>query len=60
MLREDSLPCRELSIRIDVSKSIVSREVRRNGTAGGYSVAETFPRASTRYHGCPTFFMLSG
>lgn len=40
LLREDNLSCSEIGIRIGVSKSTVSREVRRNWTAGGYSAAE--------------------
>ncbi|EBC1279625.1 IS30 family transposase, partial [Salmonella enterica] len=40
VLREDNLSCREIGIRIGVSKSTVSREVRRNGTDGSYSAAE--------------------
>lgn len=35
LLREDNLSCSEIVIRIGVSKSTVSREVRRNWTAGG-------------------------
>lgn len=30
VLREDNLSCREIGIRIGVSKSTVSRELRRN------------------------------
>lgn len=40
VLREDNSSCSEIGKRVGVSKSTVSREVRRNGTAGGYSAAE--------------------
>lgn len=36
VLREDNLSCREIGIRIGVSKSTVSRELRRNTSDAGY------------------------
>ncbi|EDM6258276.1 IS30 family transposase [Salmonella enterica] len=48
LLREDNLSCSEIGIRIGVSKSTVSREVRRNWTAGGYSAAEAQRLSDTR------------
>lgn len=48
VLREDNLSCSEIGIRIGVSKSTVSREVRRNWTTGGYSAAEAQRLSDTR------------
>lgn len=36
VLREDNLSCREIGIRIGVSKSTVSRELKRNASDTGY------------------------
>ncbi|EAB8478836.1 IS30 family transposase [Salmonella enterica subsp. enterica serovar Java] len=48
VLREDNLSCSEIGKRVGVSKSTVSREVRRNWTAGGYSAAEAQRLSDTR------------
>lgn len=48
VLREDNLSCHEIGICIRVSKSTVSREVRRNGTDGSYSAAEAQQLSSAR------------
>ncbi|MGL5954507.1 MAG: helix-turn-helix domain-containing protein, partial [Providencia rustigianii] len=37
ILREDNLSCHEIGIRIGVSKSTVSRELRRNTSDTGYN-----------------------
>lgn len=48
VLRDDNLSCSEIGKRVGGSKSTVSREVKRNGTAGGYSAAETQRLSDTR------------
>lgn len=57
LLREDNLSCSEIGIRIGVSKSTVSREVRRNWTAGGYSAAEAQRLSDTRRRGAAKRFI---
>ncbi|EJC0214623.1 helix-turn-helix domain-containing protein [Salmonella enterica] len=48
VLREDNLSCSEIGKRVGVSKSTVSREVKRNCTADCYSAAEAKRLSDTR------------
>lgn len=48
VLREDNLSCREIGIRIGVSKSTVSRELRRNRSDTGYEPQKAQQMCSVR------------
>lgn len=57
VLREDNLSCHEIGICIRVSKSTVSRDVRRNGTEGSYSAAEAQQLSSARQQAAAKCFI---